>query len=246
MTSPEIVGYTSISDTVRESEDNKFMAMCLIKQSDTSRYSDLLKRLSDNMNVGQDTYPTTLSSAYNLLLKENKPVQSKSQRKKKQGNNRFHGRADVNFATIRDNSSGDLIPGTDGRIFDVTCYGCQQRGHYRDKCPNVYASGTSTSSAAHVQQSNESTEEAQERGTTTPSAAHIIVSSFAQQHGVNKDIINKYWAILDTCSGASVFCNRQLVTDVRPTGSIHGFDQWGKQNFYSSGNVHFPPSSCTP
>ena len=35
------------------------------------------------------------------------------------------------------NSESDLIPGTDGRTFDILCYNCNKHGHYASNCPEA-------------------------------------------------------------------------------------------------------------
>ena len=42
----------------QEVEDEKFLAMVLIQQSDSTRFGDLVQRLGHDMNVGQDTFPS--------------------------------------------------------------------------------------------------------------------------------------------------------------------------------------------
>jgi hypothetical protein len=222
LASPEISKSSPMTDEDREAEEQKFLAMVLIQQSDQARYHDLIKRLGYDMNVGKDSYPVYLSSAYNLLLKEQKYQTNKHKKRYNNGSGgsgKFLGRADVSFAGVSE-SNETIVPGTDGKVFDVKCFGCQSRGHYRDKCPTATTEGN-----------------------TTPSLAQIV-TSFAQQQGVNKDIIDRYWAILDTCSGASVFRNRSLVKDVKacaPSEVLTVLTNGGSKTFTKKGTCVFLP-----
>ena len=50
-------------------EKEKFMAVCYILRSDASRYSKLLDDLKSSANRGRDEYPTTLTDAFDLLVR---------------------------------------------------------------------------------------------------------------------------------------------------------------------------------
>ena len=58
----------------KDAEKDRFMAACLILRCDgfgeRSRYKNLLEDLKSSANCGRDKYPTTLTDAFDLLVRE--------------------------------------------------------------------------------------------------------------------------------------------------------------------------------
>ena len=57
------------ADEIRD-EKERFLAMCFILRSDEGRYKNLLNDLKSSANRGRDEYPTTLTDAFDLLVRE--------------------------------------------------------------------------------------------------------------------------------------------------------------------------------
>ena len=99
------------------------------------------------------------------------------------------------------NNSNESIPGIDGEIFSsITCFGCQFKGHYKDKCP--YA-------------------------TQTGIVSMYVGYTFTQGGLFN---IPKSWLLLDTCSTCDVSNNPKLVTNIcrwKPEDSLTTYTNGG-------------------
>ena len=114
------------------------------------------------------------------------------------------------------------------------CYGCQRKGHYKNKCP--------VASSSNVMVENT---QVKEEGTTAHNLAQFTLS-FAQKGLSVANVIDPHWVILDTCSGSSVFCNKQLVTGVRdcaPHEVLTVLTNGGGKRFTKMGKCSFLPLS---
>ena len=89
------------------------------------RYDRLQREMENNMSKGRDKYPTTVTSAYNLML-EWQPKPGSMQGGKIKCDNKLaftqHGKQGNNEMTAN--------------IYkNITCFKCSQLGHYRGSCP---------------------------------------------------------------------------------------------------------------
>ena len=83
-------------------------------------------------------------------------------------------------------SSNEIVPEIDGETFSsITCFRCQFKGHYKDKCPYATQIGIVSMHVGYT---------------------------FTQGGLFN---IPKGWLLLDTCSTCDVSNNPKLVTNIR-------------------------------
>ena len=119
-----------------------------------------LQELRNQYLNKQDWYPSTLSEAYNVMLRIGDRVQyiptSDGLTFTTAGTTRTITRTTTEhdcgttLATQGENShaSNNIIAGTDGRIHEnVKCYGCNNYGHYQSHCPQ-------TTDTRHVENSS--------------------------------------------------------------------------------------------
>ena len=74
--SPQILGKDMFSCTPMEinTEKERFKVVCFILRADEIRYGDLLEELRKGVYRGRDKYPTTVSDAYELLLRTSQQI----------------------------------------------------------------------------------------------------------------------------------------------------------------------------
>eukprot|EP00957_Ditylum_brightwellii_P137679 10495716-Ditylum_brightwellii.AAC.1 len=123
-------------------EEDKFKAMCLLKQSDTTRYQELTTLLKISAYLGKDKYPQMRSAAYNVLVYRSGAINSGhgriGQRHGEYKNDgRGKGRGCGHYhAVFVQHRREDCIPGTDSQInVCAKGYTCNKPGHIASFCP---------------------------------------------------------------------------------------------------------------
>ena len=163
-------------------ETEKSHATLLLLCSDDTRYGDLVASLNSGTLRGRDEYPETLASIYQLMIKHSSALQN------------LHGQASSRrrqavslVQTNIEESQQELVPGTDGRTHEVTCFNCNRRGHYTVN----YNEPDSRIGLSNLQFGNV--------------LVHVPAST---------GIIPPDWVLLDTCSTDNVIMNINLFNSV--------------------------------
>ena len=203
-----------------EVEEDKFKAMLMILCANHIRYGALQKSLFEGVYKGRDEFPTTITMAYDLLQNIAGDVTSYT-RVQNQGRRRFNfgrnNRNNSNVTFTQKSSNEEVVPGIDGHVYPrITCHNCGKKGHFCDKC-NVVA-GTSKNNKVTL--------------------AHFSLT----QGGL--EIIDKSWVLLDTGLTVSVFCNRDLVSNVNlcePGQGITVITNGGLQSFEEEADANLLP-----
>ena len=203
---------SSMTKKERDAEKDRFMAACFILRCDgfgeRSRYKNILEDLKSSANRGRDEYPTTLTDAFDLLVRESGEYDTvcgfKPRYRTRQGRGggrgrgrgflftqqgrggRNNGNERNHYSSRNENDSNEVVAGADGQTHpDITCFGCQFVGHFRNQCP--YAANEQVQ-AVHI-------------GCTLAQDSVFTIP--------------KSWLLLDTCSTYDVSNNPELVTNVR-------------------------------
>ena len=100
-------------------ETERSHATLLLLCSDNNQYGDLAASLNSGTLRGRDEYPENLAAIYQLMIKHASTLQESHG----QSNNRRR-QAVTLIQSNDDQNQQELIPGTDGRTHDVTCYNC--------------------------------------------------------------------------------------------------------------------------
>ena len=117
---------------------DEFLAACFLASANNNKYGRLKENLNEHEHLGTDEYPKTISDTFELLMKTSGDLDSHRKVKKSGRNQKVHNATSVSFSqkSSNDNYEG-CIPGINGLIYPTTkCHGCQELGHYSDKCPN--------------------------------------------------------------------------------------------------------------
>ena len=187
----------------------EYLSMHVIRRSDSVRFGDLQKSLLEGSHRGRNEYPVTLQDVYALMVRQPKEMQMGNRRGSNRGSN-----ANVMFAMVGKESGSagskdenDMVPGTDGRLVENECYICHKKGHISWYCPEAGNTGPPPRDKKSLN--------CTQFGFVQQSGGDKSVKVKGSKVEKNCNIINPKWILLDTCSTASVCCNRDLVRNVR-------------------------------
>jgi len=191
----ELVPSTDEHGTVRSTEERKniardrTLAIALIRGADTTRYGTLIADLSNQYAMGKDDYPTDITSAYSLLVNYKTPMNARSG-----GGATGQHHAGTPEASAMTFAQRGTVAGRNGVVHDgITCFNCQNIGHYSSDCPEEQGVGAN--------------------GTTLVQYAYMMAQ--ADETGIDPD-----WILLDSQSTISVFKNASMLTNVRPSAHV--------------------------
>lgn len=174
--------------------------------------SYLLRDTENDFLQDQNRYPKTITEAYNLLTNW-KPDPKDVALKSGDG---------MSFTTVEGEKNARRNGGKGKDKSNITCYECNEKGHYSNECPNKAKSG----------------ENKNERGVQMLTSGHLMngfdygndyINFQFCQHGakpivdyrsviceVNNDgKVPKNWILLDNQSTVDVFYNRSLLQNIR-------------------------------
>ena len=174
---------------------DRLLAIQFLHNADGKRFGGLLVDLENQHSRNTDQYPRDLASAYSLLVSYRPPKVPTPSQPASENASSSSGASSGAPATsdgLQFVQNGLPVPGTDGILHEnVKCYRCKGFGHYANGCPV-------------------SPDELQLLQSTTSSGF-----SFAQA-AVS---LPKSWVLLDSQSTVSVFCNRSLLMNIRPSAN---------------------------
>jgi hypothetical protein len=221
------------NEAARADARNRFEATLFLMRSNQVKYGRLVQELANDYNKGRDSYPKTLTEAYEMMLHD---VRDQDLKPHKQGN------PGMAFNTVgSDGPTG--VPATNTQLNprpDITCHKCGKNGHFSGKCREVtHATGTTLTvvteggDEATTGSSGESTNvtglTGEDATMTTLGTIHEPVDGFqfmnngmaikptvdGTVHSQIKSVVPTFWILLDNQSTVDVFSNKSLLRNVR-------------------------------
>jgi hypothetical protein len=169
----------------REEAKNRLVAARFLRGASEGSRGAFLTELRNSHLNGRNEFPTTLTEAYNIMLRRDGSTAGVVTEQ--------HG---IAFATGNSSGNGAPVCGRDGQVFPgITCHGCGSNGHYKPQCPNHApdVAGGTVGAICHVIGFSFSQVEERTRGFAIPES----------------------WILLDTCSTVNVFHNASLLQNIR-------------------------------
>jgi len=106
--------------------------LAFLKQADRRRFGTLWADLENQFSRGNDQYPIDLTAAYSLLVNFKPPKREDPRRNTRSQEAAVEEADGMTFV-----QSGEVIAGADGVTHTgVTCFRCEHKRHYADKCPD--------------------------------------------------------------------------------------------------------------
>ena len=222
----EISGYTEFPTNQDQHDKNKFfqdqlfeqlMAYAYLDNADQSKYGSILTGLNTQQTLGNEQYPKTITDANSVLSNhrlDNSTFGNKNNHKHQNENRKQESepeKINLSFAQLQ------------GK-----CYCCGKPGHrspqcrFKDKPKSEWAIHKIPQS--HAQSSKQTTTKTEPQ--TTPTAPTNTQQTAQQQSntgwaGVHHQLYQaedmKNWILLDNESTTTIFCNPNLVHDIRNT-----------------------------
>ena len=112
-----------------EKEEERSKAVLLLKLADEGRYGTLSNILKEGTFLDRDEYPTTVATIYELMTKHSGAITGQRQQTNNNSRRSVFQMVQQGQSQPVDDQEGELIPGTDGRVFDILCYNCNKKGH---------------------------------------------------------------------------------------------------------------------
>jgi hypothetical protein len=106
--------------------------LAFLKQANRCCFGTLWANLENQFSRRNDQYPINLTAAYSLLVNFKPPKREEPRRNARSQEAAVEEEDGMTFV-----QSGEVIAGADGVTHTgVTCFRCEHKGHYADKCPN--------------------------------------------------------------------------------------------------------------
>jgi hypothetical protein len=217
------------TDTAKQ----KAYAIAFLQRADKGRYGLLITHIENQFTLGSDQYPTTITGAYNLLIRYVKrPTNTPRDR-----NTRCPppGRD----PTPRDAATGNTTPPTPDEqlaflqhrpgganeppIAEIQRFRCQQMGHYANGCSNDFVRRTNPT--VTLLQCATITEETTTTNEDEDADDEEIYFSLLQAEAVTltqAHMIDQHWILLDSESTVNILSNHKFLNNIRHCGHTQG------------------------
>ena len=200
----------------------RHLAFIYLKNSDQSKYGSILKGLNTQQSLNNDQYPKTVVGANNVLSSHQfDNIKSKTRpspsNKDRENNN---SRDEKNTSDTKEEEEITLS----FHQLEGKCYCCGKPGHRSPDCRNKnkipreeWAINKTTEKVSHLQASENASNattatnnESNTNGSTTNGWAGAHINFY--QAGMMRN-----WILLDNQSNTTIFCNRDMVSNIRET-----------------------------
>ena len=203
----------------------QFLAYLYLENADKTKYGSILAGLNTQQSLGNDQYPKSITESNNVLSNHKFDV-PKVTAKKNQPENKGKDRKGEEKEDEDVNLSFAQLEGK--------CYCCGKAGHkspscrYKDKPKDEWAINKAQQSHAQASGSDNSTVASTNSSQTSTQRSPSTAEATANQAGWAGAHVElqfyqasemRDWILLDNQSSVTIFCNPNMVRNIRPSGS---------------------------
>jgi hypothetical protein len=158
------------------------------------KYKSYLTDLKNSKLEGRDNYPTTVSTAYNILQRRT---------------------SDKTAPVIQEGVTFATVAGNNGALHErIQCFTCNQHGHFADQCPTTSSAGASGNGGAANGEGNISFALLQKVKRYVISIWWILIDSQSTLDLIcNRELLNDIWTVEEgmhiRCNAGSRWTNQQ-------------------------------------
>lgn len=202
---------------------NQFLAFLYLDNADKAKYGSILTGLNTQQSLGNDQYPKTITESNNVLSNHKfDAMANKTAGKKNNASDGSKNKEKKDEETKEDEDVNLSFAQMEGK-----CYCCGKAGHKspscRDKGKPKEEWAINKAQQSHAQTKSDASVAppgSVSGGSVTPSSSSSSTTGWAGAHiEVQFQQFDPYemrnWILLDNQSSVSVFCNRNLVQNIR-------------------------------
>jgi hypothetical protein len=182
---------------------DRTLALAFLKRADLRRFGTLRADLENQFSRGNNQYPINLTAAYSLLVNFKPPRRDEPRR-----NTRSQEAAVEEEDGMTFEQSGEVIAGADGVTHTgITCFRCEHKGHYADKCPdgpNATLLQAEAAAAVTLLQASHIEVIVANDDNTNHEVSDFTFTQLPSRH----ELIPLSWVLLDSQLTVAVFKNR--------------------------------------
>ena len=219
---------------------DEWLAMLFMRAADPRRFGALMADLKNLYGRGRDQWPEDLTEAYSMLVDYEAPPSARAQT-----NPASNTPAPAAAITATDDDpslttgmtfaqAAPPVAGADGTtIAHITCFKCTSKGHYAENCPTKSV----TVGTQHVQLLS-GPGIAADDDDDDPDTEYGCTFATVNSRLYNAIAIPKTWLLLDSQSTVSIFCNKGLLSNIRPSDTtLKVFTNGGTQDSTMIGDI---------